>query len=644
MKLYRNIIFFLIATLCMGIFVGCNEDDTLDGATEVYITLNPTDIILRVGDTIKISALVTNLSGDRINTPVAWSVLDEKVAKILGDTAIVCVLGAQGKETKLKAELVNGKYALTSVTVTTNLPKGITPVNEEGLVISSKRSYDITHDSVLFAVSPKELLEDFIPQYTIEGLEEYKIPMTIDKEAGLVAIHYAAPRSAGEGKITVSIGEQATAQSASCSVLLMPVIYATFYGEKYADMPYLDTRPDKSVLPQWFAYTNETNMDINSEATIRVAMNIESGAKEDIEAAYKAYRWEVISGSSVVVTRMEEEFVENQGFDAVLTVRSGIDEGEAEFHCITPDTVLVATFTVQNYKTRYPVDEITVDRSSVSMSMGDVLMLTTGVVPSTSYAYHKPKVVAEDPTIVEVGKYDGNMITLKGLKAGTTKLVLTSSDKTLEVPVTITEAIKSVLWESGNNRTLFVGQSVRWGVDVTTASGAPNPYDVIWTSSNPSILTATPVEGSKDAGMITAVAEGTATVRVEVNDVRSDAASVKVIGLQGNLSYTSSNTDYENTVVYSDNDDLVVLVTPKSGYELIMITLDGAGKDDNYDGTYSVSDYRTNIDIDGAIVSATLGSVTITSAGTDALISFNLSFKVGNNTFTLKAENVLGVR
>ena len=626
----------------MGIFVGCNEDDTLDGATEVYITLNPTDIILRVGDTIKISALVTNLSGDRINTSVAWSVLDEKVAKILGDTAIVCVLGAQGKETKLKAELVNGKYALTSVTVTTNLPKGITPVNEEGIVISSKRSYDITHDSVLFAVSPKELLEDFTPQYTIEGLEEYTIPMTIDKEAGLVAIHYAAPRSAGEGKITVSIGEQATAQSASCSVLLMPVIYATFYGEKYADMPYLDTRPDKSVLPQWFAYTNETNMDINSEATIRVAMNIESGAKEDIEAAYKAYRWEVISGSSVVVTRMEEEFVENQGFDAVLTVRSGIDEGEAEFHCITPDTVLVATFTVQNYKTRYPVDEITVDRSSVSMSMGDVLMLTTGVVPSTSYAYHKPKVIAEDPTVVEVGKYDGNMITLKGLKVGATKLVLTSSDKTLEIPVTITESIKSVLWESTNNRTLFVGQSVEWGVNVTTVSGGTNPYDVIWKSFDPSILTATPVEGSR--GIITAIAEGTTTVRVEVNGVRSDAASVKVIGLQENMLYTSSNTDYENTVVYSDKDDLVILITPESGYELIMITLAGVGKDDNYDGTYSVSDHQTDIEIDGAKVSATSGSVTIASRDTDALISFDLSFEVDNKTFTLKAENVLGVR
>ena len=109
MKLYRNIIFFLIAILCMGVFVGCNEDETLDGASEVYITLNPMDITLRVGDTIKISAVVTKLSGNRIETPITWTVLDEDVAKVLGDTAIVCVTDAQGKETKLKAELVNGK-------------------------------------------------------------------------------------------------------------------------------------------------------------------------------------------------------------------------------------------------------------------------------------------------------------------------------------------------------------------------------------------------------------------------------------------------------------------------------------------------------------------------------------------------------
>ena len=69
--------------------------------------------------------------------------------------------------------------------------------------------------------------------------------------------------------------------------------------------------------------------------TIRVAINTESGALEDIEAAYSSYHWEAISGSAVVISEKYEEFVENQGFDAVLTVRAGIEEGEAEFHCIT---------------------------------------------------------------------------------------------------------------------------------------------------------------------------------------------------------------------------------------------------------------------------------------------------------------------
>lgn len=628
----------------MGVFIGCNEDDTLDGATEVYITLNPTDITLRVGDTIKISALVTNLSGNRINTPITWSVLDEDVAKVLGDTAIVCVIGAQGKETKLKATLVNGKYGLASVTVTTNLPEGVTPVNEEGAVISSKRSYNIVHDSVMFAISPKELLDDFDPQYTIEGLEPFGTPMTVDKEKGLVIVHYSAPRTAGEGKITVSIGEQATAQSASCTVLLLPEITATFYGEKYAGLPYIETRPDKSVLSMYFAYTNETEMDINTETTIRVAINTPSGALEDIKAAYDAYRWEVVTPGPVVIAGMHEELVENQGFDAVLTIRAGIEEGEAEFHCITPDTVLVATFKVQDFMNRYPVEKIIVSHESINMPEGGLIMLTTGVQPSTSYAYHKPVVVAEDTDIIEVGEYDGNMITLKGLQVGETKLVLTSNGKQLEIPVTITEGIKSVVWASGNQRTLFIGQSVQWGVDATTLSGAPNPYDVNWISSDKSILVAAQVEEDNAKGTITAIAEGTATVIAEVVNVRSDAASVKVVGLPSELTYTSSNTVYESTIVYPEKSDLIVLVTPKSGYELITVTLSGAHSGgSNYDGTYPVANYPISVNIDNAEAPATSGSVTIASDNNGSvLISFDLTVTVGSNTFTLKADNVLG--
>lgn len=645
MKLDRNIIFFLIAILWAGIFVGCSEDDTLDGANEVYITLNPMDITLRVGDTVKISAVVTNLSGNRIETPVSWSVLDESVATVLGDTAIVCVKGAQGKETKLKAKLVNGKYGLASVIVTTNLPKGIVPVNANGVEITSKSSYNTAHDSISFAVTPKELLEDFVPQYTIEDLEPFSTPMTIDKEKGLVTIHYSAPQAGGQGKVTVTIGEQASMQSASCTVILSPIILATFYGEKYAEMDYIRTRPNKSVMSMYFAYTNETNVDINSEATIRVAMNTPSGALADIEASYSAYRWEVISGSAVIVTEMREELFEGEGFDAVLTVRSGLDEGEAEFHCITPDTVLVATFNVQNFKTRYPVDEITVDRSSISMPMGGSIILTTGVVPTTSYAYHKPVVVAADPSLVEIGEYDGNMITLRGLEMGETTLLLTANGKELEVPVTVTEGIRNVTWESGNNLTLFAGQSVQWGVNVATTSGDPNVYDVIWTSSDTSILTAAPVEGDKAAGTITAIAEGEASVSAQVVNVKSDPAKVKVLGLPEGLMYTSANTDYENCYVSPEMDDeLSVVIAPTTGYGLIMITLDGAYTGgSSYDGTYQVDAYPVSVSIDGAVARATSGTVTIaTDNEGNILISCDLTVTVGSSTFTLKADNVLG--
>ena len=130
----------------------------------------------------------------------------------------------------------------------------------------------------------------------------------------------------------------------------------------------------------------------------------------------------------------------------MLSVRAGVDEGDTEIHCITPDTVFVATFQVKDFKTRYPVDEITVDPETVSMACGWYRTVNDRCIPATSYAYHKPVVTPADPTKVSVGAYDGNVITLRGLAMGETELILTSNGKEKRVPVTITEGINSVLW------------------------------------------------------------------------------------------------------------------------------------------------------------------------------------------------------
>ena len=88
--------------------------------------------------------------------------------------------------------------------------------------------------------------------------------------------------------------------------MLAPQLLATFYGKGFENMPYINTRPSKEVLSMYFAYTYEAEMDINSEDTVRIAMNVQSGAKEDIEAGYDAYRWEVVSSNGVLITGKTE--------------------------------------------------------------------------------------------------------------------------------------------------------------------------------------------------------------------------------------------------------------------------------------------------------------------------------------------------
>lgn len=639
MKRY-SIIFFLAIFFGVTIFSACEEEATLDGATEVYITINPTDISLSMGDTVKISATVTNLSGKVIKTPITWSIADKSVATLLGDTAIIAVNGGQGKETTLKAMLENGKYAITSILVSRNLPDGVTCVANDSTLaeMTTKRSYNIAHDSILFAVSPKTLLYDYEPVATIEGaVTAYDPEITIDTVKGLVAVHYAAPRSSGEGKITLSIGESSTVKSASCDIVVAPQLLATFYGDDYANMPYLGTRPGKEVLSMYYAYTYEKEMDINTEDTLRIAMNIQSGAREDIENGYNAYRWEVVSGGSIVIAGKENEYVENEGFDAVLRVRSGVEEGETEIHCITPDTVFVATFRVQDFKNRYPVEEITVDKDPITMPVGGTVLLTTGVIPASSYAYHKPVVKAADPTKVSVGSYDGNVIPIRGLALGSTELILTSNGKEKRVPVTVTEGIHSVLWVSGNARTIFAGQSVQWAIDAKTLSGADNPYDVTWNSTNPDVVTAQQTGDDNKHGTITGVSVGTSDVTAEVAGVSSDVATVRVIELPVNLNLTATNTDKQGSAVYDESGNLVVVITPTSGYELIMLTLPFNGGS-SYDGQYSLA--GATINIDGAETEVTSGNLTVATAGGQTTVSYNLSGNVSGKMFSIEAVNV----
>ena len=81
MKKYKNIFFLNVFFFVLLSVVGCKEDDTLDGAEEVYIEISPKDGYIMLGDTVSLRAIVSNVSGDVIDTPVKWSVDDDRVLK-----------------------------------------------------------------------------------------------------------------------------------------------------------------------------------------------------------------------------------------------------------------------------------------------------------------------------------------------------------------------------------------------------------------------------------------------------------------------------------------------------------------------------------------------------------------------------------
>lgn len=256
-------------------------------------------------------------------------------------------------------------------------------VDERG-VHSDIISWNKEMNTVIFTVDPKELLEQYTPTYELsENLEPYahngKV-MEVDKENGLVYVYFSTPREVGEGSVTVTLGDGDEAEKCVVHVNICPSFQSvTFYGETagpdIASKPYLDGRPKLGLLSMYWALNCEKTIDVNSEDEVRVAMNVTGGEMADILEAVKCYDWELVNGDALIVTKDEHEIVENNGFDAILGVRSGTKTGDVVFRCNTPcinyvdqnpaPISLTLTYHVVDIKKTYPVHDITVSNDNI---------------------------------------------------------------------------------------------------------------------------------------------------------------------------------------------------------------------------------------------------------------------------------------
>lgn len=622
-------------------FSACSDDEaTLENSAEVYIQIAPENIVLSVGDTLAISATVSNTSGKIINTPVKWSLDDESVVNILGDSALVCVSGALDRgssevyTTKIRAELVNGKYAVSQVMVQPSTPLGVTPD------APTYSSYNINSDVVWFSVSPKSLLEDYVPsvETSNDNITLLDPSLTVEKETGRVGVLFRSEQKAGECVVTVTVGEGTNAKSGSCTIVMKPFVESSIWdpgtGDGINDQ-YI-RRMVMGELEMYRTFKLIKTIDVNSASYAYAGVNVPGGDEQDIRQAMELCKWEAVSGNSVLVTEMTDEYIDKLGFDAILRVASGAVEGETVFNFVATDTILEVTFNVVDFKKR-PVDEITTNapEGGVQVVVGGEFLLETGVLPATSLLYHRPVVTAEDPSIVEVGKSESNVVPIKGLKEGKTNLVLTANDKTLTLPVTVTEGVSRIVFSSANPTAAFAGQTLTWSVDVTTTSGKTSTFPVSWTSSNESVATAAQGADPTATGVITAKAAGSANITATAVD-KSASASINVIAVPSDFTYTAANTS--GVLVNNSGNDLRIKFTGPAG-EAVEILL--AGKKNQY--SFDISDMSiVTMNYNGVQVAPEAGWLKGSDTGTTTKFSFELTFNIGGKKFTLKASDLEG--
>lgn len=234
---FVNKLFIGAAVLSVaGAFTSCKEDATLSGADAVYITMGQTDISMLVGDSIPLTAAVTNASGDQIPCEVTWSVDDQSVVSIVpqlkrvknpdyvapedpgspdeggeeteaaaaegdetgdesgdvttpGDnsnpeyfyepTGVLCIKalpGSQGKQTIIRATLENGMYAVTTVSVGRNTLDDNTITAEREQMSTYFENFA---DTCWFDINPINVIDDYEVSYSfryIEKITECDIP------------------------------------------------------------------------------------------------------------------------------------------------------------------------------------------------------------------------------------------------------------------------------------------------------------------------------------------------------------------------------------------------------------------------------------------------------------------------------------
>ena len=188
---------------------------------------------------------------------------------------------------------------------------------------------------------------------------------------------------------------------------------------------------------------------------------------------------------------------------------SALKKGTTTITVTTKDGGKTATCKITVEDKVYPVESVTLDKSTYEMTVGDNVALKATVNPSN--ATDKTVSWSSNNTSVATVSQNG-VVTAK--KKGTAKITVTTNDgnKTAECIITVTDKVypvESVTLDKSSWE-MIVGEDITLVATVNPSNATDKT--VVWNSSNTSVATVS------QNGVVTAKKEGTAKITVTTND------------------------------------------------------------------------------------------------------------------------------
>ncbi len=666
----------LVTVLLLGVFTSSCEDDlTLSEAGDnIYITMTPRfpNLELKVGgDTIQMSCVVTNHSGDIIPAEVKWSTDKPEIAKFIEGTNKLVALRAGKNETVIvRATLPNGRYAITKATVSSWRGEGLEllavplKIEEEGegdnktykasFEFLDKKLYLTPEQSLPFLVKlkPSHLLQQ--SKIIFEGVDERlfdvkELVLDPKTEEGQKRIG-ATPK--GAKWFVLSVKNKARFSDHKLTVKL--------------DDPKMKLKQsvilNSGTVLDYLAFDDRGNqrtmtkiVDVNAKDKVMVYAKYSPELELDLENIKKAIKWEVLNtnGGGCIIDKIEYDDTA-KAFVAHFT--TGATAGQATIACSYQGVKVECSITVVDLK-NVKLDGLEVSEASreqlKDLYVGETLPLRIKILPKASTAFLQKELTASvvNSEFVSIAENNGSF-SVTGLKAGETELVFKLRNQELRIPVKTKAAVKAVNIDNTSPNVLMLGDMVTWRAEVAMeGTDLPDFSKLIWSSADKKLAS---IIGKSSGEVVqlkaNALAEGQAKTEVDIKASyrgKHNIRKLTIVPLQTNAMIKAGDMNLDEAGVTEDSGKVKVLLTPKkevNAKENLELLIEAkVGKAQIEAKTYTSADYNIYIIWNNALgvrKLATSGSSVKFEKTSKAKfnLTLDLATKVGAKTITVKGS------